>query len=59
VAKRELVDYARQQHGLSLRAACQILQLSRSVYHYRPDTVRDQPVIEAIKAVVEDFNREC
>jgi putative transposase len=54
VVKRELVDYARQVHGLSLRSACQILNLSRSVYRYRPDTARDQPVIEAIQDVVED-----
>ena len=42
-------------HGLSLRAACQILNLSRSVYRYRPDTSKDMPVIEAIQAVVEEF----
>ena len=54
MVKRELVDYARQQLGLSLRSACQILNLSRSVYRYRPDAARDQSVIEAIQHVVED-----
>jgi putative transposase len=34
--KRELVDYARDTHGLSLRSACDILRLRRSVYRYRP-----------------------
>jgi putative transposase len=54
-AKRELVDFARQMHGLNLRAACQILNLSRSVYRYRPDTTKDIPVIEAIQAVIAEF----
>jgi len=48
------VDYAREQ-GLSLRAACQMLNFSRSVYRYRPDTTRDVPVIEAIQDIVEEF----
>ena len=48
------MDYAREVHGLSLRAACQILQLSRSVYRYRPGTDKDIPVIEAIQSVVEE-----
>lgn len=47
------MDYARDQ-GLSLRAACQILHLSRSVYRYRPDMSKDLPVVEAIQGVVED-----
>lgn len=47
------MDYARDQ-GLSLRSACQILNLSRSVYRYRPDTTKDLPVIEAIQGVVEE-----
>ena len=34
--KRQLVDYARQEYDLSLPAACNILDLSRSVYRYRP-----------------------
>ncbi len=42
-------------HGLSLMAACQILNLSRSVYRYRPDSTKDMPVIEAIQDVVEEF----
>lgn len=53
--KRQLVDYARQEHDLSLRAACDILDLSRSVYHYRPDTSKDLPIIETIQGIVEEF----
>lgn len=47
------MDVAQQAHGISLRAACEMLNLSRSVYCYRPDTNRDLPVIAAIQAVLE------
>ena len=53
--KRKLVDYARDEHGLSLRGACEILNLSSSVYRYRPKPNRDLPVVEAIQAVVEEW----
>ena len=49
------MDYARAEHNLSLRAACQVVGISRSVYHYRPNTEKDVPVIEAIQAVVADY----
>jgi putative transposase len=48
------MDFARQAHGLSLRSACQLLNLSRSVYRYRPDATKDMPVVEAIQSVIED-----
>ena len=51
--KRGLVDYAQQAHGISQRAACEMLRISRSVYRYQPDTDRDLPVVEAIQAVLE------
>lgn len=51
--KRELVDYAQQAHGISQRATCEVLNLSRSVYCYRPDMNRDLPGIAAIRAVLE------
>lgn len=40
---------------MSERAACQTVGMSRSVYHYKPDTNKDEPVIEAIQAVVERY----
>lgn len=46
-----------QQFGLSIRAACQILSLSRSVYSYQPDTTRDDPVIAALQNAVERYPR--
>ena len=46
-----------QQFGLSIRAACQALSLSRSVYSYQPDTTRDDPVIAALQNAVERYPR--
>jgi len=52
--KRELVDYARNTHQLSLTAACEMLGISRSVYRYRPQQNKDLPVVEAIQRVIEE-----
>ncbi|WP_249546162.1 IS3 family transposase [Escherichia coli] len=41
--------------GLSISQACRSLNLSRTVYHYRPDTTRDEPVIVALQAVAERY----
>lgn len=43
--KRELVTHLITTFGLSIRQACQSLNLSRTAYHYRPDTTRYEPVI--------------
>ncbi|HCT9736638.1 IS3 family transposase [Morganella morganii] len=48
--KRELVTHLITTFGLSIRQACRSLNLSRTVYHYRPDTTRDEPVIVALQA---------
>ena len=42
---------------LSIRQACRSLNLIRTVYHYRPDTTRDEPVIVALQAVAERYLR--
>lgn len=52
--KRELVDYARDTHQLSLTAACELLRISRSAYRYRPRADKDLPVFEAIQQVIEE-----
>jgi len=52
-----LVDYARQAHKTSLRAACKAVGISRSLYHYKPDTTRDEPVIAALQDLVERYPR--
>ncbi|HAU5601088.1 MULTISPECIES: IS3 family transposase [unclassified Citrobacter] len=53
--KRELVTHLITTFGLSIRQACRSLNLSRTVYHYRPDTTRDEPVIVALQAVAERY----
>ena len=52
-----LVQHLIQQFGLSIRAACQALSLSRSVYSYQPDTTRNDPVIAALQNAVERYPR--
>ncbi|MCV5591764.1 IS3 family transposase, partial [Escherichia coli] len=52
---RELVTHLITTFGLSIRQACRSLNLSRTVYHYRPDTTRDEPVIVALQAVAERY----
>ena len=42
---------------MSSRAACRALNLSRSVYFYKPDGKRDLPVIEAIGRFAEKYPR--
>ncbi|ECA1898273.1 TPA: IS3 family transposase [Salmonella enterica subsp. enterica serovar Eastbourne] len=54
-SKRELVTHLITTFGLSIRQACRSLNLSRTVYHYRPDTTRDEPVIVALQAVAERY----
>jgi putative transposase len=46
--KRELVSYLTTQFAMSLRQACRMLSLSRTVFLYQPDTRRDEPVIVAL-----------
>ena len=55
--KRELATNLITTFGLSTRQACRSLNLSRTVYHYRPDTTRDEPVIFALQAVAERYLR--
>jgi putative transposase len=47
-----------QQFGMSIRAACEALSLSRSVYSYQPDTARDDPVIAALQSAAERYPRK-
>ena len=40
---------------MSERSACEVVGISRSVYHYQPNERRDEAVIEAIQSVVERY----
>lgn len=58
-AKREAVEILAEGHGLSVRRACGVVRLARAAY-YRPPLARglqDQPVIEALNAVVAENSR--
>lgn len=55
--KRELLTHLITSFRLSIRQACWSLNLSRTVYHYRPDTTRDEPVIVVLQAMEERYPR--
>ena len=40
---------------MSIRAACSAVEISRTAYCYQPDASRDQPVIEALLALVDQY----
>lgn len=43
------MDYLQAESDLSQRAACRVMNISRSSYLYEPDTERDRLVIEALQ----------
>jgi len=43
--------------GISLRIVCQALCLSRSVYRYRPDCTKDDPVIAVLLELTDHYPR--
>ena len=49
------MDYTRLAHKVSQRRACRVVGISGSVYKYRPDTQKDEPVIEALQKAVERY----
>lgn len=53
--RRELVDYARQALGASLRMDCRAVGISDSVYRYEPDPCRDNEVIARLQEAVERY----
>ena len=52
-----MVNFMREEHHLSIRAACRALTVSRSVYGYQPDTDKDQPVIKVLLELVDRYPR--
>jgi putative transposase len=55
--KRELVSYLTTQFTMSIRQACRMLSLSRTVFRYQPDKQRDEPVIQLLTEVAERYPR--
>ncbi|OEU24753.1 Low calcium response locus protein T [Yersinia ruckeri] len=41
------------EHKISERCGCRVIGISRSLLHYRPNTVRDIPVIEALQKLAQ------
>ena len=50
-----MVNHAREEHGLSIRKACGVVRISRSVYRYEPDGSKDDAVISAIQEIAERY----
>src|SRR5690606_40575864 len=46
--KRELVGYAREDFGMSLRQVCAVFNISTSVFYYRAKRTDDTEVIEQL-----------
>ena len=42
---------------MSIRGACQVFSISRTVYRYQPDETRDGPVIKALQELAERYPR--
>ena len=55
MVRRQLVDYARETHQISVRRACRVIGISTSVYRYRPDHSRDDGVIKALQEAIERY----
>ena len=60
-AKRQAIAILHETRGLSVLAACAAVRLSRAAYYRPPDEgrrlERDQPVIDALQAVVGENTR--
>ncbi len=52
-----MIDYARQEYHLSVRFACKTLQMSRTVYRYKPDANKDDAVINVLLKLADKYPR--
>jgi len=55
--KRDSVRYIHEQHKMSVRQACLLLNISSSVFYYQPRPQDDQLIIDALEKLVEDHGR--
>ena len=53
--RRELVDFLKTRFKFSQRRACRLVGIGVSVYRYKPDTSRDDEVIEGLQGVVSRY----
>ena len=49
--------FLQQQHGMSVRQACGLVKLSRSVYHYQPTPRDDSEIVDALSQLLESHPR--
>jgi putative transposase len=52
-----MVNYTRNNNHLSIRSACDILHLSRTVYYYKPNLQKDDAVINTLLELAEKYPR--
>lgn len=52
-----MIDDAREKYHLSIRLACKILHRSRTVNRYKPETKKDDAVIEVLLEPVDKYPR--
>lgn len=51
----ELVRYVIPEHQASEQRGCRIIGISRSLFHYCPNTARDLPVVEALQKLAHQY----
>lgn len=51
------MDYLHRDHKMSVRQACILLNISSSVYHYKPKPKNDQAIITALEVLAEGHSR--
>lgn len=56
-AKKTIVSYLQESFLLSLRKACTLIGLSRSVYQYQAKQRNDEPIIQGLLDLVERYPR--
>ena len=49
------MDYVRAERQVSIRLACRVVGISRSLYRYKPDRHRDNDVIQALQDAVNRY----
>ncbi len=52
-----MVEIISKEFHLSVRASCRAIKLDRSVFYYKPDLTKDEPVVKKISELVERYPR--
>ena len=57
MAKRKAVGFLMSEMGLSERRSCRLVDLARSVQHYRPALKNDGAVVERLRELASENRR--